>query len=539
MWCNMLNDAKMPPCQLKEPSANLLRREILDRFVQGLSSYEWRYLKDQLNARTFQQDPMAVLPLEIICNIVPHVSPTDVVRLRRVSRLWRTMLRSDVICAAVLETQLAGEWETPSQKRRQNHARVYSLAQRRHAFAHGRPHSVIKVDTTVDLSGHSHLEQTEYRPRQLRCAAYCQGNLTWIRKSKQNDSSLMVFFLLTGKSHEIRPRQRERLLWATISESLAAAVSIMGICYVYDLEKCEQHSFRLPSISLSSFTSKGTLVAAALREKPHTVIIWDLKTGRARSFDGLDAFYTIVLDPQKETLFTFDIQCLDTERATLKSREMNFKGEKLNSKEFSLDIWLDEVTNGDISNLGQANYARGAYSSFGAVPYDANGRYVLHRLVKADLIDFTRVEYIAVFDTKSHSLEINEPLPVRKILERDFIPDIKHDHCWNDVVYYLGCAHSPLPLSFVRDLHEPFTYSVSRRSFLQTPNFSFDSRRRFFSFLDEGGEELDDQLHGDDEDDDYSDDVLSSADGAFMVEANSEEFTIWCFDEDFAKYEVT
>ena len=58
------------------------RREFLDELIEGLTTSEWRYLRDRLMQRHLFCDIFGKLPLEIALSVAAYLDPLDVVAMR-------------------------------------------------------------------------------------------------------------------------------------------------------------------------------------------------------------------------------------------------------------------------------------------------------------------------------------------------------------------------------------------------------------------------------------------------------------------------
>lgn len=77
------------------------RHQFLDDLIEGLTAYEWRYLRHRLMQRRFQCDVFGELPLEIALCIVAYLDPLDVVVSRRVSKRWHSLLTAEEVSTQV------------------------------------------------------------------------------------------------------------------------------------------------------------------------------------------------------------------------------------------------------------------------------------------------------------------------------------------------------------------------------------------------------------------------------------------------------
>jgi hypothetical protein len=63
------------------------RRSALQALLPELTPYEWRFLKFNLNARTFQFDIIGQLPVELVSEIFSYLDTTTPWRLQLVGKL--------------------------------------------------------------------------------------------------------------------------------------------------------------------------------------------------------------------------------------------------------------------------------------------------------------------------------------------------------------------------------------------------------------------------------------------------------------------
>lgn len=77
------------------------RRQLLDTLVEGLTTSEWRYLRDRLMQDHYHYDIFGKLPLELALCVAAYLDPLDVVALRQVSKRWHSLLTAQQVSKQV------------------------------------------------------------------------------------------------------------------------------------------------------------------------------------------------------------------------------------------------------------------------------------------------------------------------------------------------------------------------------------------------------------------------------------------------------
>jgi hypothetical protein len=218
-------------CPRKRPRANIImalagnstpakpsrpvpsRHQFLDDLTEGLTKYEWRYLRDRLLKRNFHCDVFGTVPLEIAFCVAAYLDPLDIVVLRRVSKRWHSLLTAEELSMQVY----LDCW--PRQGLPDSANWTEHLDQRlccEHSLACGRPWSKAEYsDSSLDLpSGFiSHWQ-------------FFGSNLSWCATAGCHDlrEHIAVLSLGAGKVSRYFPSSRSPLR----AESIALSDILVG-----------------------------------------------------------------------------------------------------------------------------------------------------------------------------------------------------------------------------------------------------------------------------------------------------------------------
>jgi hypothetical protein len=150
------------------------RQAFLDDVVSELTPWEWRDLYARLGACKFSFDVFGNLPIELVLCVASYLEDLDIISLRRVSKRWQEILRSEELCRKVcfqhnftIQRQLSTEmtWE----------AFLSHKSGIQHSLVHGRPWA-------------NYLQHTSFGRDDLRNVVYHNGKLAVFRYYKDSDS---------------------------------------------------------------------------------------------------------------------------------------------------------------------------------------------------------------------------------------------------------------------------------------------------------------------------------------------------------------
>jgi F-box domain len=186
------------------------RQAFLDDVVSELTPWEWRDLYARLGACKFSFDVFGNLPIELVLCVASYLEDLDIISLRRVSKRWQEILRSEELCRKVcfqhnftIQRQLSTEmtWE----------AFLSHKSGIQHSLVHGRPWA-------------KYLQHTSFGRDDLRNVVYHNGMLAVFRYYKDSDR-LYCIDIYHFDSGEISSRLVHALLPLPVGPVHAMALS--------------------------------------------------------------------------------------------------------------------------------------------------------------------------------------------------------------------------------------------------------------------------------------------------------------------------
>jgi hypothetical protein len=219
------------------------RHEFLDELIEGLTAYEWRYLRDRLMQRYLHFDVFGKLPLELAVCVAAYLDPLDVVALRRVSKRWHSLLTADEVSKQVYLNCFPLQ-DLPDSAKWTEH-----LDQRlccEHALACGRPWSKADfVDSSLDLTA-GYMSQAQLRG----------SHFAWHARALSHNLREHIAVLSLGTSSVSRyfPSTRSLLRAETValSDILVGCISSNGRVLSYKFGKALAWLISIPGIARSS-----------------------------------------------------------------------------------------------------------------------------------------------------------------------------------------------------------------------------------------------------------------------------------------------
>ncbi|OOQ85804.1 hypothetical protein PEBR_23918 [Penicillium brasilianum] len=290
---------------LPKPRRQAIYRGLLER----LRSDEWREVREHAEVHTLQCDIFGKLPLEITSLVAGFLPLVDMIRLRRVSRRWQSILSYHSLCRAALwkalgrnplvnSTAPVSNTLTATSKTDSNHdfeTSFASFVERRYRLERGKPHSVISMRSpAVSQNDHDYsLNSVDFR--------YSNGICTWIDQL-EDGTSVIALNLSTGERKKFTTANRETLLCVRISGSTIAALSLSGYCHVWNYDDTSQcSSFRVPSLEVNQILIRGKSVVL---EYPGSLVHWSCDTRIARTIDVEQTVVTVALHPSEDEITT-------------------------------------------------------------------------------------------------------------------------------------------------------------------------------------------------------------------------------------------
>lgn len=192
-----------------------------------------------------RNDPLAVLPTELIVKILCHLPIFAPWQLQAVNKTWQSLLSSDDISRAAL-----GRWDThdasdSSQSSTQvAHEAVKNRLRHVRALRGGRPFSVSQI----------RCELPSLPWPSLQILALKGSRLAYVCASTANGHSLVVKDLTTGTVMTLRGDAREAIGGLALGSDLVAFATHAGKVYARDLADTmsSTRSVRLPSAAVAA-----------------------------------------------------------------------------------------------------------------------------------------------------------------------------------------------------------------------------------------------------------------------------------------------
>ncbi|KAJ5309065.1 hypothetical protein PENANT_c020G04348 [Penicillium antarcticum] len=228
------------------------RLQAMNAILQSLSNSELREAKDFLDPLKFQKDIWGSLPTELRDIVVTGLELSDIFVLRRVCKSWNEKLSSPALLQTAYLNATASEQpvlDTVSDEH------IIKRFKRRIRAEQGRP------VTTAQLSVSPNLQ--DLNGDQI---SYANGNLARVDMTTA-ETSICLVHLRTGERRQFTTENRENLRAARVSDTLVAAISLRGICHIWEIMTGVHKSFRLTSLQFNHFLVHGVKVMVSYEDK--------------------------------------------------------------------------------------------------------------------------------------------------------------------------------------------------------------------------------------------------------------------------------
>ncbi|KAJ5389357.1 uncharacterized protein N7496_000425 [Penicillium cataractarum] len=300
--------------------------------LERLRLDEWREVKAHAEVHTLQCDILGKLPPEITSLVARHLPLIDIIRLRRVSRRWQSILSSQSVCrAAVRKTLGRDPWvnsipipntqgsASTTDSSHDFDASFASFVKRRYRLERGKPHKVFTMRSPVAFE-----DDDRFIP-DSKVISYSNGICTWIGQD-EDKSSVIALNLSTGEKKRFTTPNREGLLYLQISGSTIAALSLRGYCHVWNYDDISQFSsFRVPSLRCNLILINGKHIVLEYR---NYLVHWSWDTRIARTIATGDSVITVAPHPSEDQI-TMIHCCLDEERHSGPERTLGEDGDEV------------------------------------------------------------------------------------------------------------------------------------------------------------------------------------------------------------------
>ena len=462
-------------------------------------------MKALLHAERFKYDILANLPVEISQQIFSHLEVYMVVRSQRVCRRWFELLSSPNLVQSYLRSFFGKRYPPNTEKGPPLEYGTSRTMEELDAYRTGRAFS-----KKLFLWG---LDQPYLKDQ----VVYCNGIVAWIDNVR---GTLHTLRLDAGEANTYVTTEREKLTHITLSESIVAAMSVAGRCYVFELASGAPHVIRLPSASISGLVSSGETVAI-MRRSGHPdfsvyLTTWSVTSQKTHSFrpdifsqaeTTPSASCRILVDPTEKSLVCLEytrplqdqsMKWLGLHRRTFFATRFSLDGQMISRSSLSVDYSYEKQEPG----LPVPSNKRGTFTIWSA-----------YQICKPDnpgveLAPPSEHSY-RWFRVLYHSQ--NGLLELQILPQLAYTPNPKTNldefFYWNDIAY--GFRHGADDFSdaiLVADFH----HGICREAEIWT--LSRTDREAYF-FADGFGKV---QIVGDD---------------TFILMLRPNGFTAWCFDK--------
>ncbi|EME41387.1 hypothetical protein DOTSEDRAFT_73715 [Dothistroma septosporum NZE10] len=253
------------------------RLPLLRQLVDGLTPKERHALTLLIDIKN---DRLAALPVELVIQILSHLSLLRTWTLRRVSRRWQDLLSSGQIVDAALK-----RWDTHNPEYRVKSPRTSGTSEdifrRVQSWRLGRPFSRCSRHISI---GNSNGEQTLQATRTYALSGHY---FAYIGTSSAEDGAVIVFNLLKGSRTRYRGAARENMMCLSLTNSIIAYCSFNGKLYTSRHDHTQLGSIQLPSAGITAFCADQDTVGVVLQGGGCTfitVILYDCTRRTTRHF---------------------------------------------------------------------------------------------------------------------------------------------------------------------------------------------------------------------------------------------------------------
>lgn len=244
-------------------------------------------MKALLRPETFKYDIIANLPFELSLQIFSYLETYLLARSRRVSRRWFELLSAlPKFSSSYLRLFFGARYPDRMEKGSSLACDLPRMTEELDAYRTGRAFSKRFFEWDLPYqSRHSMQSRMSYFKSQT---AYCNGTVAWIDEDR---GILRTLHLDANFANTYTVTEREALTHITLSESIVAATTVTGRCYVFELASGAVHVIRLQSALtlVSSLVSTGKTIAILQYQPAHRdsllyLTTWSLTSRKTRSF---------------------------------------------------------------------------------------------------------------------------------------------------------------------------------------------------------------------------------------------------------------
>jgi hypothetical protein len=203
-------------------STKTARHSAIHQVIDQLNPYEWRDVKERINARSFQKDILGALPLEIAVQITQSLNLAEMHLLRRVSRRWHDVLGSKAACDATYRQYTGNNFDHLDTDFISKFARY---SEHRLCIERGDPRNL------------SRIVLPSITDEELLTLDYSDGQFAW---TTDYGTAIVVYNLITGGKQRYCTKNRERLKMVRLSQSTVAAITVHGSVFFFFPFKARQ-----------------------------------------------------------------------------------------------------------------------------------------------------------------------------------------------------------------------------------------------------------------------------------------------------------
>ncbi|KAF2464676.1 uncharacterized protein BDR25DRAFT_241584 [Lindgomyces ingoldianus] len=258
------------------------RRAALEALANEFDPYEWRFIQEKLNNKSFSRDIVGALPVELVSHIFSHLDIAAAYYYQIVCKQWRETLR----CTAIVKPTLRA-WFTDNDRplalgpylRDNNndddgddddYALCQLKAEYMHRFCTGKPHKFFTLRTMFS--------------NPARGTLLCGDYMSWV--PGKFPRTINVLNLRTGVLLQESGDAREKIHKVALSESIVAFTSHNNVCYVRDLVTRTQRIWKLTPTMLQHIACRDRMIACGgVSEGIAKIYLIDFDKPKGRTID--------------------------------------------------------------------------------------------------------------------------------------------------------------------------------------------------------------------------------------------------------------
>ncbi|KAF2167921.1 hypothetical protein M409DRAFT_22067 [Zasmidium cellare ATCC 36951] len=323
------------------------RLAMLEALVDDLTVEERRAVSTFLCRKN---DPLHILPIEVVIQITTYLRFEDVWRYQSVSRQWRFILSTD----EVLKSAVA-RWYTHSAE---DSARSSGTTPPRAKAIHIQAlRTGLPFTTRIIEAPYKGDRGVDVVTSQVDQSFALKGHrIAYANQPFYDSPYVTVHDLISGEKSHHRTTAREHVCCITLTSTLIAYLNFQGKLYAQSLSdtSLDPTQLRLPSSSYSAFTADGDFCAIAFEasHEQYTVALYDHRQQHLKELvfpcpqlhgreDHEVAFpVAMLLNAKEETIDMFCVRMLAVDEAPrlhdvyFEHRRYSFAGDELHASHY-------------------------------------------------------------------------------------------------------------------------------------------------------------------------------------------------------------